>query len=250
MKTIQIVCLCLLFPFRLLSGSVYIHSHNDYRQDLPLLKALEAKSSSVEADVFFRDGEFFVAHEESEIVADRTLKSLYLEPLKSIIVKNGGRVYSDGSDLLLMIDLKQSYKDVLRHLEKEILSYEGSLDGVKIVLTGRIPLPSDYDKFNDIFYFDITPETVFTDSQCDRVAMLSMPFYQISKWDGVSAISDTDYRAIKEIVGFVHGLGKPVRFWGCPDNPKAWALLIDIGVDYINTDTPGLLREYIDKLQK
>ncbi|MCH5597166.1 hypothetical protein [Niabella ginsengisoli] len=33
-----------------------------------------------------------------------------------------------------------------------------------------------------------------------------------------------------------HETGKPIRFWGAPDNAHAWNFFKKLGVDYINTD--------------
>ena len=43
------------------------HSHNDYKQQIPLLEAYYAGMGSIEADVFYRDGELYVAHDSKEI---------------------------------------------------------------------------------------------------------------------------------------------------------------------------------------
>ncbi len=69
------------------------HSHNDYRNSRPLLDALEVKFKSIEADVFSIGDSLFVAHDSTQIKQGRTLRTLYLDPLKEIISKNGGGIY-------------------------------------------------------------------------------------------------------------------------------------------------------------
>jgi alkaline phosphatase len=87
------------------------HSHNDYHQHVPLLTAYHAGMGSVEADVFLRDNELFVAHDTSEIRAGATLKKLYLEPLARLYTKNGKQPYKDRTQSLqLVIDIKQDHK--------------------------------------------------------------------------------------------------------------------------------------------
>ena len=58
------------------------HAHNDYLHDRPLLDALDHGFCSVEADIFLVDGELLVAHTRSELSKERTLKKLYLNPLR------------------------------------------------------------------------------------------------------------------------------------------------------------------------
>ena len=71
------------------------HSHNDYKQQIPLLTAYYAGMGSIEADIFYRDGELFVAHERSEIKPGRTLQKLYLDPLAALYKENGNHPYPD-----------------------------------------------------------------------------------------------------------------------------------------------------------
>ncbi|KZT21016.1 hypothetical protein NEOLEDRAFT_1121820 [Neolentinus lepideus HHB14362 ss-1] len=61
------------------------HSHNDYEQSVPLLKALSYGAASVEADVWLVDNELLVGHTEKELSPNDTLAKLYLEPLQDII---------------------------------------------------------------------------------------------------------------------------------------------------------------------
>ena len=57
------------------------HAHNDYEHDRPLYDALDHGFTSVEADIHLVDGQLHVAHDSDEITPNRTLRSLYLEPL-------------------------------------------------------------------------------------------------------------------------------------------------------------------------
>ncbi|KAL9040261.1 MAG: hypothetical protein Q9180_002018 [Flavoplaca navasiana] len=63
------------------------HSHNDYERDVPLYDALQAGCISVEADVWLREGDLLVGHTENSLTSARTLQSLYLEPLLSILAR-------------------------------------------------------------------------------------------------------------------------------------------------------------------
>ena len=83
------------------------HAHNDYMHARPLRDALDNGFCSIEADIFLVDGNLLVAHEREHGRPDRTLESLYLDPLRKRVRANGGRVYRDGpATITLMIDLK------------------------------------------------------------------------------------------------------------------------------------------------
>src|SRR5436190_2604268 len=82
------------------------HAHNDYEHPRPLLDALDCGFCSVEADVFLVGDKLFVGHSWYELRAERTLVSLYLDPLKKRIAENGGRVFRDGPPVTPLIYLK------------------------------------------------------------------------------------------------------------------------------------------------
>ena len=96
--------ICAAAPIQL--SATLIHSHNDYAQKRPFWGAYEAGADSIEADVFLVDGELLVAHSRKELKKENTLRRLYLEPLREVMRKNGGRARPDGKPLQLVIDLK------------------------------------------------------------------------------------------------------------------------------------------------
>src|SRR3990172_9175630 len=77
------------------------HAHNDYWHERPLFDALDHGFTSVEADVFLRDGNLLVGHELAELKPESTLESLYLDPLARRVRENGGRVYPNGDRFFL-----------------------------------------------------------------------------------------------------------------------------------------------------
>ncbi|KAH3676490.1 hypothetical protein WICPIJ_009070 [Wickerhamomyces pijperi] len=72
-------------------NSKRIHSHNDYWREVPLYTALSYGVQSVEADVWnypqLSQTEVFVGHHESSLTLERTLNSLYIDPLVDILQK-------------------------------------------------------------------------------------------------------------------------------------------------------------------
>ena len=72
-----------------------IHSHNDYWRRHPLFDAIEYGAKSVEADVWLSNvteegvvkQDLLVGHKPKDLKTDRTLRSLYLDPLSQIITR-------------------------------------------------------------------------------------------------------------------------------------------------------------------
>lgn len=69
------------------------HAHNDYEHDRPLHDALDHGFTSVEADVYLVDGELLVAHDPWDVRPERSLRSLYLDPLRERVHAGHGSVY-------------------------------------------------------------------------------------------------------------------------------------------------------------
>ena len=65
------------------------HAHNDYWHERPLFDALDQGFTSVEADIFLRDGKLLIGHEFKELNPEKTLESLYLEPLARRVRDHG-----------------------------------------------------------------------------------------------------------------------------------------------------------------
>ena len=61
------------------------HSHNDYWRDVPLYSAIQAGCIGVEADIWRFSEELYVGHSISSLTPNRTLNSLYIEPLLDIL---------------------------------------------------------------------------------------------------------------------------------------------------------------------
>src|ERR1041384_779449 len=81
-------------------------AHNDYLHERPLFDALDRGFCGVEADIHLVNGELLVGHDADSLKPERTLAKLYLDPLQKRVRENHGKVYSNGPELLLLIDIK------------------------------------------------------------------------------------------------------------------------------------------------
>src|SRR5262249_2174914 len=119
----------------------------DYEHAHPLFDALARGFCSVEADIYLINGELLVAHERSQVKAERTLQRLYLDPLREQIRLHGGRVYSKGPSITLLIDVKsdadQTYivlRELLKHYADNLTVFRpGSVDtnAVTAIISGN-----------------------------------------------------------------------------------------------------------------
>lgn len=229
------------------------HSHNDYQQEIPFWQAYYANFGSIEADVFLVKGKLWVAHTEKELLPNRTLESLYLDPISKQIKLNQGNIFSDANKKLqLLIDIKQDYKTSLSALVSTLKKYPEitGCPGVKIVITGGRPQPGDFKNYPNYLYFDGNLDTNYTGDQLKRVGIFSADFQNLVKWNGKGVPRDEETQIIRKAVEKAHVWQKGIRFYGAPDFTNAWVNLMDLGVDYINTDHIPDLKKFINTIPK
>ena len=228
--------------------NIGIHSHNDYEQRIPFWDAFSAGAKSIEADVFLIEGELFVAHEEENILPERTLETVYLLPLK-----RAEQMYGRGSmDFQLMIDVKSEAYTSLKAIVELLEKYKSYLKpynktGVSIVISGNRPQERDYANYPDFILFDCQDISGMPEQMWPKVAMISTSFRNFSRWNGAEDISEKDEKKVREFVETARKFSKPIRFWATPDTENAWGKLLSWGVNYINTDKPEVVQAYLRK---
>ncbi|MEX2186886.1 MAG: phosphatidylinositol-specific phospholipase C/glycerophosphodiester phosphodiesterase family protein [Pirellulales bacterium] len=234
---------------------VRAHAHNDYAHDRPLLDALDNGFCNVEADVFLVDGELLVAHSIFEVRTSRTLRKLYLDPLAERVKTNGGRVFRDGPEFTLMIDLKSKAEPTYKALATELADFadvltavrDGKVDrrAVNIVLSGNRPtdlIAADRQRFVGI---DGRMSDLDSDAAAHLVPWLSDNWSNHFKWSGRGEIPAEEQAKLADIIKRTHARGRKLRFWAAPDGVEAWRTLADAGVDLINTDDLAGLSKFL-----
>lgn len=219
--------------------SANAHSHNDYQQALPFVFAWSNQFGSIEVDIFLHNGKLVVAHDSSQLPRQWLLDSLYLQPLRVCIAKNGGSVYMDKSrSLQLMIDIKSEAKTTLDKLVSMLKGYSDlvSTPSLKIVISGSRPDATLFSSYPTWILFDGELRKEYQPEELKKIEMISDNFARYSFWRGKDTIPSKDKAVLQQLIDKVHAQGKKIRFWNAPDNVAAWKVLVALGVDYINTD--------------
>lgn len=227
------------------------HAHNDYNHPIPFWTVYRAGFGSIEADIFLRNNKLYVAHDTADIIAERTLQSLYLDPLQQVIQKNRGYVYADSlKSLLLLIDLKTAAEPTLQALLQVLQQYEmiTGCPTLKIVITGSQPDVSRLTSFPSYIFFDGNLSKKYSAEALKKIAIFSNDFRNYSPWKGEGMLIESDLKKIDSAVRKAHLLNKPIRFWAAPDLPSAWHQLMVLNVDYINTDKINVIPAFLNDL--
>lgn len=215
------------------------HSHNDYEQPVPLTTAYNETFGSIEADIFWQNGELLVAHTKEELALHRTLEDLYLKPLKAFVEKNKGFIYADTSRRLqFMIDLKTNGDTTLGTLVELLQKYPAltNCTTLTIAISGNRPDVAKYTAYPSFIWFDGELQQEYPAAALARIVMLSSDLKKYTKWNGKGKVPAAQRDTLQQAINRAHTLGKTVRFWGAPDNKNTWQQLMGLQVDYINTD--------------
>ena len=223
-----------------------VHAHNDYEHPHPLFDALATGFCSVEADIHLVDGKLLVAHDRNQVKPERTLQALYLDPLRERVKRNGGRVYTNGPEFTLLIDVKGKWqatypvlRDVLQQYSDMLSSFHNDLkatNAILAIITGD--RSREMFRAESVRYAALDGELEDLDSRLPAtlVPWISSNWSTLFGWRGSGAIPESERLKLKDIVTKAHQQGRLVRFWGAPDQPVFWREMLAEGVDLINTD--------------
>ncbi len=225
---------------------VQAHAHNDYLHPHPLFDALEHGFCSVEADIHLVNGQLLVAHDLAKTKPERTLQALYLDPLRQLVKKNGGRVYPHGPEFTLLIDLKGNWKILYPPLRAALTNYgdmlttfQGSTKQTKavlVIITGN----RDRTMFGGetVRYAGFDGELTDLEQAPDAsfAPWISTKWSDHFTWRGTGVMPEAELKQLGNIVSKAHAQKRRVRFWDAPDNSAGWQTMLAAGVDLINTD--------------
>jgi hypothetical protein len=225
------------------------HSHNDYENDRPLENALENHFKSIEVDVYLIEDELIVSHNYPDPKNTNTLETQYLEPLSKKILENNGKIFKGQKEpLFLLVDIKSPALGTYEALKFKLLPYHTILSNidngilkekaVKIIISGNRPIEKVLSEDSSYIFLDGRPQDLNLNISSKKMPMISQNFRSISSWNGEGKIDEKELNELKSIVVDAHKQGKVVRFWGSPDRTEVWYLLLDLGIDLINTDEP------------
>lgn len=220
------------------------HAHNDYEHARPLFEALGYGFTSVEADIHLIDGELYVSHQRPAPSARRTLRALYLAPLDSLCRR--GEFTPLERPFILLVDIKT---EATRTVEKLIavlgdyaaLASPGS--PVRVVISGN----RDYELIRKTvgLAIDGRPADLGKGFSAQEMPLVSDHFGNVMHWNGKGDPTPSEVEKVRALARRVHAEGKLLRLWAIPDREEAWTLLLDAGVDLINTDRLEALNEFL-----
>ena len=237
------------------------HAHNDYEHQRPLADALSHGFTSIEADIYLVGGELLVAHDPEDIVAGRTLQSLYLDPLTRRVRANHGRVHR-GSDqpLQLLVDIKNTGAATYTQLDTVLRRYRSILTTYRNgrVVPGAVTVVVSGDRPRDLMaaqrvrhaFYDGRSADLNSGAPAGLIPLISDNWNNLFTWRGVGPMPAAERAKLRQFVRDAHAAGQRVRFWATPDTAgpqreAVWRELVAADVDHINTDDLAGLEAFL-----
>jgi hypothetical protein len=231
------------------------HAHNDYEHPRPLFDALDQGFCSVEADVFLVGGKLLVGHTALSLKPDRTLESLYLDPLRERIRANGGRLYRDGPPCWLLVDVKTEANATYAALDAVLAKYADILtavdhgmaepNAITVAVSGNMAKEAMAKQTRRYAGYDGGADDVNSEVPAHLMPWVSDNWTKLFTWKGEGKMPGEERSRLGDFVASAHKHGRLVRFWNTPEKPAFWAELRSAGVDLINTDRLADLRKFL-----
>ena len=223
-------------------------AHNDYQHERPLFDALANGFTVIEADIHLIDGELYVTHDAPASLEDvSTLKELYLSPLQSLIINNGGFVYpAYNAPIYLMIDIKTEGESTYAVLRSQLMEYSAILSSlsdidtkpkpVRVFISGNRPVQSIKEDTIQLAGVDGRLPDLEKNYDPGFMPIVSENLSNIVEWNGIDPVPEKEFERLESHSAEVHRQGKKFRLWGAPDNEYTWKVLLDAGIDFICAD--------------
>jgi alkaline phosphatase len=243
MKNLFIVAFCcFLMPAMAQENLKKAHAHNDYEHKKPFFEAFNLGFGSIEADVYAVKGELLVGHEIGDLKADRTLKSLYIDPIVSVL-----KAKKQGNFHQFLIDFKTNADSTLPLLIQALSPHKDLFvkSGLRIVISGNRPAIKDYVTFPAWITFDGRSTETYPAGLGNYVVLESESMYKFGMWSGQVPMPPAMKDKLRAYVDRVHGSGRKLRLWATPNSLMAYQAIWDLGVDYIGTDNLSELADFL-----
>jgi hypothetical protein len=231
------------------------HAHNDYEHDRPLFDALDHGFTSVEADIYLVGEDLLIAHDPEDLDPSRTLRSLYLDPLRRL-VRHGGIYPGRRVEFQLLIDIKTEAESTYAALDRLLRSPRYAFlwttyrsgrvrqGPVTAVVSGNRPRATMAAQRHRVAFYDgriANPGDLGPGSPATLTPLVSDNWTKLFSWTGVGPMPADERAELRGIVRTAHRAGQRVRFWATPDAPgpardAVWRELRAAHVDHINTD--------------
>lgn len=242
------------------SPLVRAHAHNDYVHARPLWDALGQGFTSVEADVWYRDGKLLLGHTLLGTLSGRGVEDWYVKPLAAWVRAQRGRVFPGWKgQFTLLIDIKEKGAESLMALEAMLARYADVLwhvkDGrevpgpVRVIYSGNRPTSAITGNRVRFGSFDGHLDDLSGTTRPSTYPLFSESWNGWG-WQGFGTMPSDQFTRLAQFVASAKESGARSRLWGQPmtfaaQRENVWQAQLDAGVSLINADHLEHLRAFL-----
>jgi hypothetical protein len=229
------------------------HSHNDYEHPHPFWDAYNLGFCNIEPDIHLIDGKLLVAHNLKDVTPEKTLETLYLDPILNLFER--GEISMQRFPITLLIDVKSAAEPTYEVLDRTLQRYAKMLtrfegnqtitNAVTVVVSGERARQMMQEQKRRFATYDGRLEDIDSDSPASFIWWVSDDWTKHFKWRGKGPVNQSDLEKLHSIVEKAHAHGRKVRFWAMPDTPEVWQMLKTNQVDIIGSDHLEALRAFL-----
>jgi len=165
-------------------------------------------------------------------------------------------VYPNGPMVTLFIDFKSEATNTYHTLTTILKPYEKMLttffvdrteiNAVTIIISGNRPRALMEEEKTRYMCYDGRLDDLKSQSSPHLTPiMISDNWGKHFKWRGKGPLPEQEKAKLKALVDQAHAQGRRIRFWNAPDSPAGWTVLLEAGVDLINTDNLAGLHDFL-----
>jgi hypothetical protein len=212
--------------------------------------------------VFLANGALLVGHSQNELQPDKTLESLYLEPLQQRL-RQHKKLYETNSELYLYIDFKTDGPATYAALVPVLRKYESLLvrpgqkrsrGVVKVMLTGNYPANLVRADKKRLVYLDGKVPDLAQGLDANLYPVVSGNWASFFKWQGQGAMPAAEARMLETWNQQALKNGQQIRFWNVPEKNEQqvkaiWRVLLSYPSFLVGTDHLDWLQEVIREKQ-
>ncbi len=234
------------------------HAHNDYEHPSPFHGTFGLGFRSIEVDVFPVDGALLVAHDAKDLHPDRTLQSMYLEPILQRCRAADDETRGPcphGHRLTLLVDIKRNgprstelLLDELAPLEPWLRRVERGqvVDGpIEVIVSGSRPIDMLAAMDTRSLFVDGRPGDLESPPSASLMPLISASFKSELGTYGIRGIDAGARSRIAELATLSRKHGRRLRFFGHMEAPWVWSTLVKNRVDLIGSDVPWALARWL-----
>lgn len=216
--------------------------HKETLLKTPFWYAYSNGATSVEIDVFLKDGELYTTHNSKN---RNTFDEAYLSPLEKTLYSLKNKPHT----FYFLINIYSENQKTLNTIVSQIKKHPSLLHSQKIhfVILENLPKIKDLNNYPNFISFG-TNNINSNLLNHSKVSLAVLDFKKITTWNGKGRLTQPDKDKITTIVSILKKKKKKILLSNTPNSKTAWRALTNLNVDFLSTPTIYECKKFLESL--